>query len=161
MPKQRQDDEGRAVPLRLPALVPHEQHEQYGRGRERRPGPGRPARRGSADERVEEQREGCRHEHNPDQIELETRRRARFRYQQPRQRQSDRTKRQIDEKHRPPVEPQHVGAHQQAAEQLAGDHAESDGDAVQRVGATLLASRERHLNERQSLRHHDGRERSL
>ena len=55
MMEQRQHEQRRPLPVRLPALVAHERDQQNGSAGERDPGPGRPARRFPANQRVEEQ----------------------------------------------------------------------------------------------------------
>ena len=161
MAEQREHEQRRSVPVRLPALIARKHHYQDGRGGERSPGPGRPTGALSADQWVQEQRQGGGHEHDTARIELEAAGCTRFPHEPPREGHGDRTDGQVHEKHRAPPEPKQVGADQQAAEHLARDHPEPDDDAVDRVGETLLARRERHLDERQRLWDHHGGEGSL
>src|SRR2546427_732298 len=102
-----------------------------------------------------------RHEPDPAGMELRARRCARFPDQPPGEGNGDDAEGEVYEKYRPPPKPEQVGAEQQTAEQLACDHPEPDRHAVHRVGETLLPRRERHLNERERLRDHDGGEGSL
>src|SRR6267143_2579046 len=97
----------------------------------------------------------------PIRVEPKAGRCTRLRHQPPCQRNRRDADGEVDEKYRAPGKSEHVGAHEQTAEHLAREHPQSDDHAVDRVRDALFLWRERHLYERECLRHHDGRERPL
>src|SRR2546429_3905793 len=118
----RTTDDGTAIgrapatrPGPSPTLVADEHEQQDGRAGEREPGPGRPARRLPADQRVQEQSQRSGHEHDTARIELQAGSRARFPDQPPGEGNGDDAEGEGYEKHRSPPETQQVGAEQQAA----------------------------------------------